>query len=189
MRILVIPEDFRLDQYLLRPLIRRLVRSLRAPNARVEVCQDPLLGGVGEALKADRIREVLDQYRGMIDVFVLCVDRDGQVGRRQTLDQLEAQFEDEAGFLAVNAWEEIETWALAGLDIPTDWTWDDVRAEVQVKEVYFDRLVAQRRLTNTPGRGREPLGEEASRRIPAIRLKCREDFDDFATRLASRLAG
>ena len=187
MRVLVIPEDFRNDQYLLRPLIRRLIRSLQIPNARVEVCQDPLLGGVGEALKVDRIRDVLNQYRGMIDIFVLCVDRDGQIGRRQTLDRLEARFEDEASFIAVNAWEEIETWVLAALTLPKGWSWSDIRTEVQVKEVYFDRLVSQRGLTNMPGRGREPLGEEASRHIPAIRLKCPEDFDDFALRLASLL--
>lgn len=189
MRILVIPEDFRNDQYLLRPLIRRLVRSFRQRTARIEVCQDPLLGGVGEALKVDRIREVLDQYRGMIDIFVLCVDRDGQTGRRQMLDRIEAQFEAEVRLLAVNAWEEIETWALAGLDLPANWRWSTIRAEVNVKEVYFDRLVSRRRLTNTPGRGREPLGNEASRRISAIRGKCREDFDQFASRLQSLLAG
>ena len=188
MNVLVIPEDFRNDQYLLRPLIRRLARALQYPSTRVKICHDPLLGGVGEALKVDRIREVLEQYRGMIDIFVLCVDRDGQTGRRQRLDHIEAEFEDEARLLAVNAWEEIETWALAGLDLPANWRWRDIRAEVNVKETYFDRLVSRRRLTNTPGRGREPLGDEASRHIPAIRRKCREDFDEFASRLESLLA-
>lgn len=50
MNVLVIPEDFRKDQYLLRPLFVRLMRALGRPNARVAVCQDPLLGGVNEAL-------------------------------------------------------------------------------------------------------------------------------------------
>ena len=45
MRVLIIPEDFRNDQYLLRPLFDRLFRSLDIP-AKVAVCQDPLLGGV-----------------------------------------------------------------------------------------------------------------------------------------------
>ena len=92
MRVLVIPEDFRNDQYLLKPLFERLFRSIGKPRARVRVCQNPLLGGVAEALKSERIREVVDQHDGMTDVFILCVDRDGAPGRRHRLDQIEAEF-------------------------------------------------------------------------------------------------
>jgi len=46
------------------------------------------------------------------------------------LDQLEARFgNDRFVFLAENAWEEIETWVLAGLELPGKWRWADVRAE------------------------------------------------------------
>ena len=51
-----------------------------------------MLGGVEEALKSDRIAEVVEQHEGMTDVFVLCVDRDGDVGRRRRLDDIEAEF-------------------------------------------------------------------------------------------------
>ena len=85
--------------------------------------------------------------------------------------------------LASPPWEEIETWTLAGLDLPADWNWKTVRAEVQVKEIYFEPLVAQRNLSDAPGGGRKPLGEEASHRIDAIRQKCPEDFDALAQRL------
>ena len=92
MKVLVIPEDFRNDQYILKPLFSRLFRELTGRSVRVEVCQDPLLGGVSEALKSDILADVVQQYDGMTDVFVLCVDRDGIVGRRQRLDQLESEF-------------------------------------------------------------------------------------------------
>ena len=49
MRVLVIPEDFRKDQYLLKPLFGRLFATMGGRNVRVRVCQDPLLGGVDEA--------------------------------------------------------------------------------------------------------------------------------------------
>lgn len=65
MRVLVIPEDFRKDQYILRPLFKRLFKALDKPRARVEVCWDPLLGGVGEALKSKRVQEVVDLYDAM----------------------------------------------------------------------------------------------------------------------------
>ena len=182
MRVLVIPEDFRNDQHILKPLFSGLLRALGRRSVRVEVCQDPLLGGVVEALKSDRLAEVIEQYP-MADVFILCVDRDGVVGRRQRLDEIEVEFGNGLSFLAENAWEEIETWVLAGLDLPNNWRWGDVRAEVHVKETYFEPLADQRGLSDSPGGGRKVLGEEASRRLSAIRLKCPEDFDTLAKRL------
>ena len=183
MNILVIPEDFRNDQYILKPLFSRLMRALGRSSTHILVCTDPLLGGVGEALKSDRIAEIVEKYRGSVDIFILCVDRDGVVGRRQRLDQLEAEFAGSGTLLAENAWEELETWVLAGINLPSQWSWAAVRAEVDVKERYFEPLAAQRALADSPGGGRKVLGEEASRSISAIRQKCPEDFDSLARRL------
>lgn len=183
MNVLIIPEDFRNDQYILKPLFSRLFRSFGTRRVHVDVCRDPLLGGVGEALKSGRIEEVVRKHRGMTDIFILCIDRDGDANRRQSLDRLESEFNNGQTFLAANAWEEIETWVLAGLNLPTAWKWRTVRAEVQVKEQYFEPLVAQLNLSDKPGDGRKPLAEEASRRISAIRQKCREDFGELAQRL------
>ena len=183
MNVLVVPEDFRNDQYLLKPLIERLFADIGKRGVKVEVCQDPLLGGIAAALNVERIREVVEQYKGMMAIFILCVDRDGDLGRRARLDNIESEFGGDRVFLAENAWEEIETWTLAGLDLPSDWAWADVRAEVHVKERYFEPLARQRGVADGPGRGRKALGEEAARRIDAIRQKCREDFDALAKRL------
>lgn len=184
MNVLVIPEDFRKDQYVLQPLFRRLFRTLGKPNAKVGICRDPLLGGVGEALKSERLAEVVEQHGGMTDILILCVDRDGQQGRRQRLDAIEEEFSVAANFLAENAWEELETWVLAGLKLPNHWKWLEVRAEVNVKEHYFDELARKLGVADAPGGGRKPLGEQAADRIPAIRKKCPEDFDTLASRLA-----
>ena len=151
MNVLIIPEDFRKDQYILKPLFSRLFQSMGRRHVQVEVCRDPPLGGFREALKTERMAEVVN----------------------------------ERAFLAENAWEEIETWVLAGLRLPSDWSWAEVRAEIHVKEEYFDRLVVERGLSDAPGDGRKPLGEEASRRIDAIRQKCPEDFDALAGRLGT----
>ncbi len=182
MNVLIIPEDFRNDQYILKPLFDRIVRA--RPSVHILICRDPLLGGVREALKSDRIVEVMDRYEGMIDVFILCVDRDGEVGRRQRLDDIESEFGDGVVFLAENAWEELETWLLAGLDLPSEWNWADVRAEVHVKEAFFEPLAAQRGLIGSLGGGRDELGRESSRQLSAIRQKCPE-FNTLAGRLES----
>ena len=91
MKVLVIPEDFRKDQYILKPLFSRLLKTMDR-RVRVRVCQDPLLGGVVQALNCDRLAEIVEQYKGTTDVFILCVDRDSVVGRRQRLDQIEKKF-------------------------------------------------------------------------------------------------
>ncbi len=187
MRVLIIPEDFRNDQYILKPIFLRLFQSIGRPRVRVDVCRDPLLGGVGEALKSERIAEVVRMHGGMTDIFILCIDRDGKEGRRQSLNQLQKKFDNGQTFLAENAWEEIETWLLAGLDLPANWNWRTVRAEVQVKETYFEPLAVQRGLSDALGGGRKHLGEEASRRIDAIRQKCPDDFDALAQRLEAAI--
>ena len=183
MKVMIIPEDFRKDQYILKPLFSRLFKRLGASPLEVYVCQDPLLGGVGEALKTEQLATIVEDQKGMMDIFVLCVDRDGQEGRRRRLDQIEAEFQGNCVFFAENAWEEIETWVLAGVNLPANWRWADVRAEVDVKERYFEPLVAHRGLAGELGGGRKTLGVEASRRIRAIRQKCPEDFDSLARRL------
>lgn len=182
MRVLIIPEDSRRDKDILKPLFQSLFRSIGKPKARVHVCENPVLGGVAEALKSERITEVVRDNEGMTDIFILCVDRDGNAGRRQRLDSLEGEFGAERTFFAENAWEELETWVLAGLDLPSGWNWQAVRAEVQAKETYFEPLVEQRSLSQAPG-GRKALAEEAARRVGVIRQKCPEDFDALARRL------
>ena len=186
MNVLIIPEDFRNDQYILHPIFRRLLGTLEKRTAKVKICHEQL-GGVGEALKEERLREVVERHRGMVDVFILCVDRDGKVGRRDRLEQIESMFSDDPTFLCENAWEEVETWLLAGLDLPKEWRWQDVRAQVDVKERYFEPLAKLRRVSDGPGGGRKLLGEEAAHNIAAIRTKCREDFDRLARRLANAL--
>jgi len=186
-KVLIVPEDFRKDQHILTPIFTRLLRNVGDNSPKVRICRDPLLGGVSEALKSERMAQILEANRGMYDLYILCVDRDGAAGRRQRLDDIEREFGPT--FLAENAWEELETWVLAGLNLPSEWRWADVRAEIHVKERYFEPLVTQRGLSNTPDGGRKELGDEASRNIGAIRQKCPEDFDALAVRLDSAFSG
>lgn len=185
MRFLVIPEDFRNDQHLLKPILTALLASLGFAQPKLRVCLDPLIGGIDEALKPERLEEVIDRYRGMVDVFLLCVDRDANPHRRARLDAIEACFAPRVRFLACEAWEELEAWALAGLDRPGSAPWPEIRAERDVKERHFAPLAASRRLASEPGGGRRTLGIEAAKRVDRIRQLCPEDFDRLAGRLAA----
>ena len=179
MRVLIIPEDFRNDQYLLRPLFDRLFRSLDIP-ANVAVCQDPLLGGVHEALKSERLQEIIDRYDAMTDLFILCVDRDGNLSRRNRLDQIEAEFDGQRRFLAENAWEELETWTLAGLSLPNDWrlgrgTGRGVREGALFRAVYPTAWGYRRSRSGTHAigrRGRAPHCDDSSEVPGGLRPAC-----------------
>lgn len=187
MNMLIIPEDFRKDQYLLKPIITAMLEHLGERRARVTVLTDPLLGGVDRALNCNRIDEIIERYQAMVDLFVLCVDRDGVEGRRGQIDRIEAQAHDmlpNGGvFLGENAWQELEVWALAGLDLPKDWSWQAIRAERDPKELYFRTIAEQRGLTAEPGEGRKTLGSEAAKRYTRIRQLCPEDIQALETRI------
>lgn len=189
--VLVIPEDFRKDQYVLRPIVEAMMKA-HGVKARVEVCTDPLLGGVGEALKWERLVQILDQYRGMVRLFLLLVDRDCEPTRRIKLDNLEARAKEYLGvdrfFLAENAWQEVEVWALAGQrDLPAAWRWREVRAHRDPKERYYDVYAEKRGLLIGPYEGRQTIASESARNYARILQLCPEDLGNLHQRVAAAL--
>ncbi|MBK1987751.1 hypothetical protein A0J48_009410 [Sphaerospermopsis aphanizomenoides BCCUSP55] len=187
MRVLVIPEDFRKDQYMLQPIIAAMMEALGKPKTKVIVCKDPLLGGVSEALKWENIQNIINRYKGMVDLFLLCVDRDGKAGRKNQLDKIEEEAKniltDGKLLLAENAWQEIEVWVLAGHDLA--YNWQEIRHEINPKEAYFIPFAAQRNVLDAPGEGRKILAEEAARRYNRIRQLCEEDIGNLESRIKS----
>jgi hypothetical protein len=185
--VLVIPEDFRKDQFIVQPIITAMFTKLGRP-AIVEVLKDPLVGGIARALDRELLGEVVEMNQWKVDLFLLCVDRDGEVTRRAALDQLERHFAGLIGpgkfFASENAWQELEVWLLAGQELPAAWDWQDVRRERDPKEVYFVKLAARRGLQDDPGGGRKTMGIEAARKYRRIHSRCREDIQVLEKRLA-----
>lgn len=184
MNVLIVPEDPTYDQHILKPVFIRLFRHIGSAGNRVSVCQNPNLQGVGNALQLETMRDVVEKYNGMIDVFVLCVDRDCDEGRRVRLDNLETALGP--NFFAVEASQAVETWALAGQQLPPSWRWQSIRSERHVKEQYFDRWVERRGLSNDPSGGRKLLGRESASDFSALIQKCPE-LNEVAERLRAYL--
>lgn len=190
--VLVIPEDFRQDQYVLKPIITRMMKAIGI-SARVEVCRDPLLGGVEVALEWKNLEQIFERYQGMVRLFMLVVDRDADANRRERirrLEQLAAQrfAGTDRMFVGDNAWQELEVWLLAGMpDLPPEWSWKTIRAERDAKEAYFDPYVERRGLRMAPYQGRRLLAEEAARRYERVRQLCPEDVGALHEVLRTRL--
>jgi hypothetical protein len=166
MNILIIPEDSRRDKDLLLPIFEKMFNTLGKPKARVRVLSDPILGGIGEALKWERLKEIIDERKGMTNLFLLCVDRDGEPNRRERLDKIELKAKEVLSgdrlFLAENAWQELEVWLLAGhSDLPKAWNWSDIRTERDPKEIYFLPFAKLKGVINQQNEGRKKLSEQA----------------------------
>lgn len=178
--VLVITEDCHKDGHSLDPIISRLVREV-VPKARVKICTNPRLRGVAQALNwREHIADIVQDYRSVIHLFLVIVDRDGNPDRRAKLDHLEdcaaeALHRSDRLLIGAEAWQEVEVWILAGLsDLPKDWSWKAVRAEVHPKETYFEPYAQSRGYLDSPEGGRKALAREAVARYPRIRQFCDE---------------
>jgi hypothetical protein len=172
MKVMVIPEDPTLDQYILKPVVEHLFEDLNRP-ARVAVLKDPHLRGVSQALD----KEILS----------LIVDRDCE-SRRQT--QLDARIAEAAsrgkiliGCLAI---EEVEAWALALHREELSDGWREVRRECHPKDRYFDPLARRKKWRQALGRGRVEAMRALRGNWRAIKNLCPE-LEDLRARIADRL--
>ena len=127
----------------------------------------------------------------MVDVFLLCVDRDGDANRRAVLDHLEDQAKPVIGpgraFLAENAWQEVEVWLLMGHDLPRQWDWREIRQEVHPKERYYRPFAESRGVLDLPDEGRDVLAREVATRYGQIRGRCVEDIRRLEGRIGDWL--
>ncbi|MFP4437745.1 MAG: hypothetical protein ACLFVO_10885 [Chloroflexaceae bacterium] len=193
MKVLIIPEDVKKDQYILKPIITAMMEELGKPYAKVDVCQDPRLRGISQATRWEYIQGIVERYGGMYDLLLLCVDRDSEVDRRDQLNNIEQQARSmlnaDSLFLAENAWQEVEVWLLAGHTLPAGWNWSEIREERDPKERYYLPFAEQRGVLDKPGDGRKTLGKEAARRYDRIRRRCPEDIVALEQRIHAWIMG
>jgi hypothetical protein len=196
MNVLIICEDFRNDQYVLAPVIKQMFIALGKPRAKIVVCKNPLIQGISQALNLDKISEIIERYQAMTDLFLLCVDRDGNDSRCKKLEFCEKQiydkFDKKVLFIAENAWQELEVWILAGHDKFEEWrknqySWQDIRAEPNPKELYYQPFAKFCSVWDHLGGGRKLLGEEAAKNYERIRRLCQEDVLNLENRIKTTL--
>lgn len=150
MKILVIPEDPKLDQYILKPVVARIFADLdKFP--RIDVLSNPRLRGVAEALGSAKLADIVATFP-MIDLFLVIVDRDGVKSRQDTVTAREAEHPQRL-FVCL-AIEEIEVWMLAIHSKVLDTPWREIRAEVHPKERFAIPFLNERAPRLDLGQGR-----------------------------------
>lgn len=161
MRVLIIPEDATLDQYVLKPVITRIFADLERPATRVDVLTDREITGVAHVLRPEVIAGVIADNR-MIDLFLLIVDRDC---KDHNVAQATARAQEHDGrLIATLAWQEVEVWPLALHRAELGAPWAAVRDECHPKETFFDPFIKAKGWGGEVGKGRKkamrPLGQE-----------------------------
>jgi hypothetical protein len=162
----------------LKPIFEAMFDLLGKGYARIDI-HSPKVRGFESVKATDTIRTIIARF-SEVDLFILCGDRDGDPHRREALDDLERKISKILHpprlFLAEHAWQEVEVWALAGINwrLKPKWTWDAIRSERDAKEVYFEPIARDRLLFGLPGQGRRELGLEAARTYAKVRQNCEE---------------
>jgi hypothetical protein len=176
MKAVVICEDHQLDEYIIRPVIKRIFAEHRR---KVDVTFVPrtLVRGVAEALQKSKLKIVLDRY-GMADAFFLIVDRDCQTNREAKVSQrlVEAADADKTLFACI-AIEELEVWALAlhRKQLKVDWT--TIRSNCDPKSNYFKPFIVRKRWETTLGQGRKTALANLTAKWSALKNSCSEIAD------------
>lgn len=151
MKVMVIPEDPTVDQYILKPIVEQLFADL-GKSPRVQVLSKPRLRGVPQALDAEILADIVDTNR-MIDLFLVLVDRDADTQRRPATAR-EREREHQGRLFVCLAIEEIEVWMLALHRDALNAPWKEIRAERDPKERYAHPFLAHRARTLSAGAGR-----------------------------------
>lgn len=185
LRVLVITEHAGGDQSIATQIVRAMLAELGRKRAIVEACRRPYAGGVQRAMQPEFIADVV-RSNPMSDIFLLLVDRDGVASRRETLDQLETNIQAGVApgklFLAENAWQEIEVWALAGWELPADWNWREIREHRDPKEAYYYPFARVQGVFDSFCQGRVELAKVAAAHYSRVRQRCPEDILNLETR-------
>lgn len=151
MKVLVIPEDQELDQYIVKPVAELLLTDVGL-NANVEVLPEPRLRGASDALNAETLKEIIDD-NPMVDLFLLLVDRDCDRDSNESKAKVR-EAEHPGRLLACCAWQEIEVWMLSSFKERLDASWNEVRQECDPKERYAEPVLRELK-SSGPGRGRK----------------------------------
>ena len=151
MKILVIPEDPMLDQYILKPVMERLFADLGLA-ARVTVLWNPRLRSVDQALNPSVVRDIVATY-SMIDLFLIIVDRDADEHRATRAHTRE--IEHPGRLLVCLAVEEVEVWMLALHRERLPSPWAEIRGERDPKERFAYPFLAAHAPKLDAGQGRK----------------------------------
>ena len=177
-KAVVICEDPRLDEYILRPVIEQIFNEL-GQKVKISFAPRTMIQGVNQALQKSRHQDVFSRYP-MADVFFLIIDRDGDEHREngKFADRLAEAAEAGKQMFGCLAVEELEVWALALHHQDLNENWDSIREDCHPKETFFDPFVKLKKWGG-PGKGRKSAMKTLREKWDSLKNRCPE-LNDLA---------
>jgi hypothetical protein len=169
-KVLVIPEDPKLDQYILKPVVARIFADLNK-SPRIEVLFNPRLRGVDQALSSAKLSQIVETFP-MIDLFLVIVDRDGVRSRQEIATVRETEHPNRL-FVCL-AIEEVEVWMLAVHHQGLGTAWGEIRGEVNPKERFAIPFLKDRSPRLDPGQGRVWAMRDLGAQWRGVQERCPE---------------
>jgi hypothetical protein len=154
-KVLIIPEDPTNNGYILKPLIKRMMKECGKPNAQVDVLSNPRVQGYNRA-KTLMSESIFESY-AHIDLLLFIPDADGKDRSREFAILEKEAREKGAKLLCCAACQEVEAWLLAGHLDKLDKRWSEIRADPSVKEIFFADFLSRNGNPKAAGGGREGL--------------------------------
>lgn len=187
MRVLVVPEDPVKDRYILKPIVEQLFEDLGRPRARIDILENPRLRGVAEALSKDTLANILLSPRyQMIDVFVVLIDRDGNLSERpRVVGEREREHPDR--LVVCLAIEEVEVWMLALHRDAMGIAWREIRTVVNPKTLFAEHFLLQHAPKGSPGQGRAWAMHALDRKTWRVLLQFCPELLELKQRLSTLL--
>jgi hypothetical protein len=175
--VLIVPEDFTYNGYILGPLVKRMLSECGRSNANVSPPKGPQPKGYEHAKSLLRNR-YFELYRHM-SLLLFLPDFDGKgESRNDELRALEREAAQQgARLLCCAAKEEVEVWLLAGHRDRLGQSWQEVRSDTSVKENVFQPFLAVHGNPKAPGGGRDLLMERTLNGYSALLRLCPELAD------------
>ena len=162
-QVLVIPEDPTHNGYILKPVVEMVLAEAGRPSAKVRVLSNPRVRGYDDAVRV--LREELASRYAFMDLwlFVPDADRASSSAMSGLEDELRSQGVRQ---LCCPAVPEVEVYACVAYRNEIAIPWQEVRADLRMKETHFEPLLAKHGDRRQPGGGRRAMIERsiASRR-------------------------
>lgn len=171
--VLIVPEDFTYNGYILGPLVKRMLSECGRPNAIVSPPKGPQPRGYEHAKALLRTR-YFDLYRHM-NLLLFLPDADGK-DRSAEFRSLEEEADRQgARLVCCAAKEEVEVWLLAGhRERLGQQPWQTIRSDTSVKENVFQPFLQEYGDPRAPGDGRDILMEQTLNGYGALLQLCPE---------------
>lgn len=163
--VLVIPEDPQQNGYILKPLVKAIMRDAGKQAAKVDVLKDPRLRGYDHAVRTIR-SDVLEPYRFKKKLWLFFPDAD-KAGDEAMRDLEKHADEKGITLLCCAAQPEVEIYACAAFRKHMKIEWKQARQHDRMKEEIFEPLLKKHGDPRQPGKGR---GLMVGRSLENLRL-------------------